>query len=166
MTRIRSSRGRSDDLEAALTSLTGMRIAALRYTWCQRFGGEPPPCRSADLLRRLIAWRLQEERFGGLPADAKRRLRQLCSAGEVAKTKAAAPLILKPGTMITREWRGVVRRVHVLKDGFTYEGSRYGSLSRIARLITGKRWSGPRFFGIENDKLQLSDDASRRSAGS
>ena len=51
--------------------------------------------------------------------------------------------------MITRAWRGTVHRVHVLDDGFAYQGKRYASLSVIARLVTGKRWSGPRFFGLE-----------------
>src|SRR4051812_39878676 len=29
-----------------------------------------------------------------------------------------------------------------------YRGKRYHSLSEVARLITGARWSGPRFFGL------------------
>ncbi len=33
-------------------------------------------------------------------------------------------------------------------DWFDYRGTRYASLSVIARQITGTRWSGPRFFGI------------------
>ena len=56
--------------------------------------------------------------------------------------------VLKPGTMLTREWRGVVHRVHVLEDGFAMNGRRYASLSIVARTITGARWSGPRFFGL------------------
>ena len=32
-------------------------------------------------------------------------------------------------------------------------GARYQSLSEIARLITGTRWSGPLFFGIKNDSI-------------
>ncbi len=38
--------------------------------------------------------------------------------------------------------------VIVLDDGFDYRGTRYASLSRIARAITGARWSGPLFFGL------------------
>ncbi len=34
------------------------------------------------------------------------------------------------------------------EDGFDYRGARYASLSRIAREITGTRWSGPLFFGL------------------
>jgi hypothetical protein len=39
--------------------------------------------------------------------------------------------------------------VHV--NGYEYQGTRYRSLSEIARLITGTRWSGPLFFGIKNE---------------
>jgi hypothetical protein len=37
-------------------------------------------------------------------------------------------------------------------NGYEYHGARYQSLSEIARLITGTRWSGPLFFGIKNDQ--------------
>ena len=33
-------------------------------------------------------------------------------------------------------------------DGVAYRGQRYRSLSEVARLITGTRWSGPLFFGL------------------
>lgn len=49
-----------------------------------------------------------------------------------------------------REWKGKSHRVMVLQDGFAYEGKPYGSLSEIARFITGSRWNGPRFFGLRN----------------
>ncbi len=52
------------------------------------------------------------------------------------------------GTRLIREWRGEVHQVTVGEDGFDYRGMRYGSLSQIARQITGTRWSGPLFFGL------------------
>jgi hypothetical protein len=51
--------------------------------------------------------------------------------------------------MLTREWKGVVHKVLVQHQGFRYAEKGYGSLSDIARAITGTQWSGPRFFGIE-----------------
>ena len=33
-------------------------------------------------------------------------------------------------------------------DAYLYQGETYASLSQIARLITGARWNGPRFFGL------------------
>ena len=35
--------------------------------------------------------------------------------------------------------------------GFLYRGERFGSLSEVARKITGVRWNGPRFFGLRKD---------------
>ncbi len=134
------------DLETELESLGSMRIDALRRYWTETFKGEPPPCQSASFLRHLIAWRLQEDRFGGFTADTRRRLRKAVAGQAIDRP---APVTLKPGTMITRTWKGAVHRVHVLDDGFAYQGKRYASLSVIARLVTGTRWSGPRFFGVE-----------------
>ena len=57
---------------------------------------------------------------------------------------------LKPGTSLTRIWKGVRYEVRVLADGgYRYRGTDYDSLSEIAREITGTRWSGPRFFGLK-----------------
>jgi hypothetical protein len=42
--------------------------------------------------------------------------------------------------------------VDVTEDGFVWDGVRYRSLSAIARTITGTRWSGPRFFGLPQEK--------------
>ena len=55
---------------------------------------------------------------------------------------------LEPGARLVREWNGVTHTVDVIDDGFEWQDQRYGSLSEIARLITGARWSGPRFFGL------------------
>ena len=44
---------------------------------------------------------------------------------------------------------GMTHQVTVLEDGSSFEGKRYRSLSEVAREITGTRWSGPLFFGLE-----------------
>jgi len=53
------------------------------------------------------------------------------------------------GTVLIREWQGATHQVTVLDDGVVYRGKRYRSLSEVARLITGCRWSGPAFFGLK-----------------
>jgi hypothetical protein len=40
----------------------------------------------------------------------------------------------------------------VLDDGFSWQGTRYRSLSAIARQITGTAWSGPLFFGLNPNR--------------
>ena len=99
---------------------------------------------------RIIAHRLQEQEFGGLSDTGCRRLRQLVSTFE-ADPKAVVPIRppIKPGTRLVRQWKDQVHVVEVELEGYEYKGARYDSLSEIARLITGTRWSGPLFFGIK-----------------
>ena len=38
--------------------------------------------------------------------------------------------------------------VTITEDGFAYNGMTYSSLTKVAQIITGAHWSGPRFFGL------------------
>jgi len=73
-----------------------------------------------------------------------------CSADRTTQSMAPAmlPTLLSPGVQLVREWNGRTWQVEVLEDGFACRGKTYRSLSAIARMITGTRWSGPRFFGL------------------
>ena len=62
---------------------------------------------------------------------------------------------LRPGTLLTREWDGHLQRVMVLADGFSWNGKTYPSLSKVAFAMTGTRWSGPRFFGLDQSSSEL-----------
>jgi Protein of unknown function (DUF2924)/Resolvase, N terminal domain len=64
------------------------------------------------------------------------------------KRSSAPSIALKPGTRLVREWHGVTHTVLIHTDGVEWSGQRYSSLSVVAREITGARWSGPRFFGL------------------
>ena len=139
-----------DPVAAEIDSLTGLGVDALRAAWRRRFRSQPPPIQSADFLRRLIAWKIQVEAYGDLDTETLallKRARAAVAQGRdpVAQRQAS----LKPGTILVREWRGVTHRVVVLDAGFEHDGKQYRSLSEIARTISGTRWSGPRFFGIE-----------------
>ena len=68
--------------------------------------------------------------------------------------------MLRAGTVLVREWRGVAHRVLVLDTGFEHQGKRFGSLSEVARAISGTRWSGPRFFGLQDRPPSELKDAS------
>ena len=79
--------------------------------------------------------------------------RALARAGEdIARGSppSAPPSTIKPGTRLLREWQGVTHEVIVLDDGVRYRGETWGSLSAVAREITGTRWSGPLFFGLKD----------------
>src|SRR5207245_3554002 len=88
------------------------------------------------------AYKLQERALGGLSA-ATRRLLSGQGPAPVRRRRA-----LSPGTVLIREWHSVGHQVTIIEKGVLYRGERYRSMSEVARLITGARWSGPRFFGV------------------
>ena len=60
---------------------------------------------------------------------------------------------LAPGARLTREYLGVLHEVGVLHRGYLYRDRTFGSLSEVARAITGTHWNGPKFFGLREAKL-------------
>jgi len=62
---------------------------------------------------------------------------------------------LRPGTLLTRERGGHLQRVMVLADGFSWNVKTYRSLSKVAFAMTGTRWSGPRFFGLDKSSSEV-----------
>ena len=140
------------DLEVEIARLGSLGLSELRRLWVRRLGAVPK-YRSTDLMRRLLAYELQVRAFGDLTRQTNRRLvRQYAAIKRNPKYTPIPKYQLKPGTMLTREWRGVFHRVGVMDDGFEYDGQRYSSLSKIAYRIAGTRWSGPLFFGLRGTK--------------
>ena len=121
-----------------LQRLRAADLQELRAEW-ERHYGAAPRLRSPDLLRRIIAWRIQAAEEGGFDRVTRKLL-----AGGTAGPEA----LFAEGTAITREWKGVRHEVEVADGGFIYRGERWKSLSEVARTITGTRWNGPRFFGL------------------
>ncbi len=136
-------------LARQLAELEGASTADLRARW-ERAVKRPAPKRaSRDLLLRVLAYHIQERAEGGLSKAALKRLDHLANPKDNGgRPPRPAPPRLRPGTRLIREWGGAVHQVTVGEDGFDYRGARYASLSRIAREITGTRWSGPLFFGL------------------
>ena len=118
-----------------LASLPTLSKPALCELWHQLFKREPPPVIRKNLLLRIVAHRLQELEFGGLSDAACRRLRRLATAFEANPNAAVStrPRI-KPGTRLVRQWKEKVHVVEVEGEGYEYRGTRYESLSEIARL--------------------------------
>lgn len=127
-----------------VVSLESMTLSELRSLWTARFGA-PPKQRSVELLRRVLAWRLQVEAFGGLDATTVRLL---------GSERTFVMVAQQSGTRLARDYAGKRHEVVVLKEGVLYEGETYGSLSEVARLITGQRWNGPRFFGLRRENVR------------
>ena len=143
-------------LDDKLAALATMSPAQLRGEWLQIFGTAAPSVGHL-LLARGIAHRLQEKAMGGLPPKLAREIdtmvRQLEKGGEIKPANAPA---LRTGTQLVREWHGTTHRVMILDDAYLYRDQRYGSLSEIARKITGTHWSGPRFFGLNKPRAGAS----------
>jgi hypothetical protein len=45
----------------------------------------------------------------------------------------------------------------ILEDGFAWNGQTFGSLSQIAKAMTGTNWNGHRFFGLRQGKTPPAD---------
>lgn len=137
-------------LKHELALIPALSLAELTERWqAQGLGSVPRvPLR---LLQRLYAQLLQEQAFGGMPALIVQELGK--AAAEAGKGRAPTPppprqVMLSPGTRLVREWNGRTISVDVQGEGYVWNEQRYGSLSEIARAVTGTRWSGPRFFGV------------------
>ena len=138
------------EVEREIAKIERMSLIELREAWLKRFGKAAPKLKGRDLLIRVLAFRLQADVFGDHSPEVKRKLAHLASvlAKDPKATLFPTPS-LKPGIVLTREYRGVVHRVLVQTGGYLYDEKTYSSLTDIARTITGSNWSGPRFFGIE-----------------
>ena len=128
-------------LRSDVAALAEMSLAELRDEWGRRYGA-PPHHRSPDLLRRLLAWRIQADVLGGFDAVTRRLLE-----GERGNVRPAAAA----GTRLARDYNGRRHEVVVHDGRVTYDGQTFGSLSEVARHITGQRWNGPRFFGLRQE---------------
>jgi hypothetical protein len=158
--------------------LEGLSAFELRALW-RRHWKQPPPMRlSKDMLVRGLAWKLQEQTFGGIGKLELRKLAALAkAAGEQrlagsgdhigdaatmglgssnnkapAASNSSTSITLREGNRLVRDWNGTTHTVLVLESGFEWRGQQFGSLSKIAEAITGAHWSGPRFFGLVKRK--------------
>ena len=141
-------------LDKEIARLRGLDVGDLRARWHTVFRRAAPPHLPRHLLFRVLAYRLQADQLGDLDADTRRVLDRIGLGSSEGIDRLVADLNrsrteLRPGTLLTREWDGHLQQVMVLADGFTWNGKTYRSLSKIAFAMTGTRWSGPRFFGLD-----------------
>ena len=139
----------------AIADLNALTRAELGERFKQLFGRPMPKGMSRPLLLRIVAYRIQEDDMGGPNRALKRRLAKLAKELDTKGTVTPAPTTqIKPGTRFLREWQGETHSVMATEAGFKYRDKPYGSLSAIAREITGTRWSGPAFFGLKDRKTE------------
>jgi len=141
--------GNETSLSSDLDAIPSMTYSELHLAWRRHYRAVPPKKMSRDILELGIAWKIQENKLGGLSAAVKRQIADLARTMET-KSDLAKPRVVtpKPGARLLRAWNGATHEVLAVEDGFLWAGKTWLSLSVIAREITGTRWSGPRFFGL------------------
>jgi len=140
---------RQSSVAAQVTALPSLPMPELWALW-DRFFSRRPDKTNRVYLESRIAYKLQEEAFGGLDPDTRRRLANIgIRHSKIKQPRKARDIVLAPGTVLVREWGDRDHHVKVTADGtFEYEGKQFRSLSAVARHIAGSPWSGPLFFGL------------------
>lgn len=155
---------------ADLPKLTAPQLQAVHRLM---FGAEHPVA-NCQHLRRKIAWHLQADKEGRLPESVRQRAIAIARGadlraritGNVSRRRKEIPLEMAvtttvvqsrdarlpmPGCLIVKKYKDRTLVVKVLDNGFEYEGRRFTSLSTIAGEITGTRWNGFAFFGLDRE---------------
>jgi hypothetical protein len=149
-----------------IAALPRLRVSELRAQFAAVFG-EPTPSHNKVWLVKRIAWRLQALAEGDLSERARQRAAELVADAELRLSapraeqsssnpaRAHVPALrmpaddrLRPGTILTRRYKGRTLQVEVRDHGFAFEGQVYRSLSAVAQTVTGSHCSGNFFFGL------------------
>ncbi|MBS9718703.1 DUF2924 domain-containing protein [Pseudohalocynthiibacter aestuariivivens] len=145
------------NLKETIVMLADLDNEALRVTWKRVWKYPAPKAARKRFMMLGIAWKWQAGLLGGFRPELARRLAALevrsgeslrgpyCSAADL--TAAARP---GPGTWLIRDWRGERHEVHVTEKGYLWRRKEYGSLSAVAKAITGVSRNGPKFFGLRD----------------
>src|SRR5439155_5101247 len=134
------------NLASEVAALPRLCVSELRARFAVVFG-EPTPSHNKVWLVKRIAWRLQAQAEGDLSERARQRAAALVADADLrlsapsAQATTATPeqppnLRLptddrrpRPGTILTRRYKGRTLQVEVLDHGFACEGQVYRSLS-------------------------------------
>jgi hypothetical protein len=153
------------NLATEIAALPRLRVSELRAKFAAVFG-EPTPSHNKVWLVKRLAWRLQAQAEGDLSERARRRAAELVADADLRLSAPPAqattqppdqPATLRvphddrlprPGTILTRRYKGRTLQVEVLDHGFACDGQVYRSLSAVAKAVTGSHCSGHFFFGL------------------
>ena len=142
---------KAEKLAQELKDLEAQTDDELKNRWCSLYGTKPPPKIHRSLLIAAVAHRMQEKALGALKFSVRRHLMQAVNNPATPRLSPHFPSLRpKAGTVLVRDWGGVTHQAKVLEDGILFRSKRYKSLSEVARIITGSRWSGPLFFGLKS----------------
>jgi hypothetical protein len=143
---------KSEKLAQELKDLETQGDDELKNRWRSLYGTKPPQKIHRSLLIAAVAHRMQENARGALKSSVRRHLMQAANNPATSRPSPHHPSLRpKAGTVLVREWGGISHQAKVLEDGVIFRSKRYKSLSKVARVITGSRWSGPLFFGLKSN---------------
>jgi hypothetical protein len=146
------------DIPREIEKLRAMKVPGLVERYREVFDKEPRVKHKAWLWKR-IAWKIQEQKYGGLSRAAQRRLEELIAeidlpikehqrsvtGAKLRPEKLGEPMV---GTILVRKWREQEIRVVVLENGYEWNDVVYRSLSAVAKAVTGSHWNGRLFFRL------------------
>lgn len=161
----------SREITVQINQLRKMTVGELRKKYREVYG-EGTKSGNRDWLWKRIAWRIQEQAYGGLSERAKQRAEDIADEADIrlrvpknafsGVTDETGKIIIgrpkglagrdkrlpAPGTIITREYKAETYAVKVLDNGFEYDNRMFRTLSSVAREITGSHWNGFAFFNL------------------
>lgn len=149
---------RNNSIHSQLEALGQKSMEELKDKFYDLFGFQNRG-RSRDGIIRRIAYRLQEYQIGSLDSNTRAILDEMADADPMANL-VYVPHRTQAGSSGNRRaryiksWHGNVHEVikHARKS-FEYNGKFYTSLTAVATAITGTKWNGNKFFGVnKNDK--------------
>ena len=166
----------SDEFEA----LWRLGPDAVRRRWRGLVGKPMPRGLGRVLTLRILIYYAQVQQHGSLDRASHRLLTEVLdrepqkgaasspleqSSGRArqSKTIVRSPDLLRPGTLLSREYEGILHKVMVLDRGFGWNGQTFESLSKVALAITGTRWNGPRFFGLRDKPTATRKTTAKRN---
>lgn len=148
------------EIAAEIELIRAMNKDQLRIRWKKLFKKEVPKALTKDLLARMIAYRIQEQAFGGLDRKTEKILESYAHGKPTDASR-----YFKTGTVVVREYQGIRHTVTIADGEYLWNNKKYASLSTIAREITGTSWNGPRFFGLREKALKEPNKQGNTAAG-
>ena len=136
-----------------------LELAELRECWTQAWKIRPHPHISRKMLVRSLQFKIRQGRGIGLSYDQQTKLDQLVRAYKRSRAEGSKrQFSIKSGTRFIREYNGSRHVVTVQGGLFEYNSKTYKSLSAIASEISGTRWNGWTFFGVQKPAPDRSGD--------
>jgi hypothetical protein len=154
-----------ENLLTKIMSLKDASLEDLKKKYSELFKDKLAPSNNKTYLWKKIAYKLQELEYGGLPTETQSKIQDLIQKYDPVNNKAMRPedatqdqpkkpslrrdkRLPIPGTVITKEHKGIKLQIKILESGFEYSSKVYKTLTAIAKEVTGAHWNGYLFFNL------------------